>query len=217
MCGGTTIRNMNEGEEGGLSPRVRGNRMPTATMWSIPRSIPACAGEPGFRDAVRGMTAVYPRVCGGTLIISSPVSGCRGLSPRVRGNPPAPLQAIHTPGSIPACAGEPTTPAPLQAIPAVYPRVCGGTRPAKASPKSGGGLSPRVRGNPDSPRDSRPATRSIPACAGEPSWPSSSRLTSRVYPRVCGGTQGIAIAQCAADGLSPRVRGNPFPAGHQAR
>ena len=25
VCGGTTIRNMNEGEEGGLSPRVRGN------------------------------------------------------------------------------------------------------------------------------------------------------------------------------------------------
>ena len=70
-----------------------------------------------------------------------------GLSPRVRGNPAgAPVKRLF-PGSIPACAGEPTVGVALGGIGGVYPRVCGGTgRPYMAS---GGriGLSPRVRGN----------------------------------------------------------------------
>ena len=50
-----------------------------------------------------------------------------GLSPRVRGNPDRWPSATLPAGSIPACAGEPTswrgTPAGFE----VYPRVCGGT------------------------------------------------------------------------------------------
>ena len=30
-----------------------------------------------------------------------------------------------------------------------------------------------------------------------------------VYPRVCGGTNSISGVHAVADGLSPRVRGNP--------
>ena len=51
-------------------------------------------------------------------------------------------------GSIPACAGEPTT-IPLGDLPnKVYPRVCGGTIRFDSNGRVGGGLSPRVRGNP---------------------------------------------------------------------
>ena len=51
-------------------------------------------------------------------------------------------------------------------------------------------------------------TRSIPACAGEPSALPVASLISRVYPRVCGGTSPSLIIMVIASGLSPRVRGN---------
>ena len=53
---------------------------------------------------------------------------------------------------------------------------------------------------------------SIPACAGEP--PSHWRIapTSKVYPRVCGGTGYRVWVMWGRLGLSPRVRGNRFHA-----
>ena len=71
------------------------------------------------------------------------------------------------------------------------------------------GLSPRVRGNRSWWRRTRPAVRSIPACAGEPSWDGYHDGAAEVYPRVCGGTLNAYAAACAIPGLSPRVRGNP--------
>ena len=50
--------------------------------------------------------------------------------------------------SIPACAGEPASPAIPAAGTRVYPRVCGGTRIMATQPIIHTGLSPRVRGNP---------------------------------------------------------------------
>ena len=51
--------------------------------------------------------------------------------------------------------------------------------------------------------------RSIPACAGEARRDGRHRRRRRVYPRVCGGSDGGSISQTARDGLSPRVRGKP--------
>ena len=70
----------------GLSPRVRGNRLRRGQRGAVGGSIPACAGEP---IAVRGpsrISAVYPRVCGGTCRASERRGNGIGLSPRVRGN-----------------------------------------------------------------------------------------------------------------------------------
>ena len=50
----------------GLSPRVRGNRQASTQTRLIPRSIPACAGEPSPDRIFTRDAAVYPRVCGGT-------------------------------------------------------------------------------------------------------------------------------------------------------
>ena len=94
--------------------------------------------------------------------------------------------------------------------PAVYPRVCGGTAGAVQQLRVVLGLSPRVRGNQRRDQFERGPVRSIPACAGEPSGRKTTRALVRVYPRVCGGTQGIALANDSSRGLSPRVRGNPF-------
>ena len=87
--------------------------------------------------------------------------------------------------------------------------MCGGTlrrrRPGNALP----GLSPRVRGNPALFAPEKLAERSIPACAGEPSYPSPSCRSRTVYPRVCGGTKASIGRLTSPSGLSPRVRGNP--------
>ena len=90
----------------------------------------------------------------------------------------------------------------------VYPRVCGGTIEQLAQAFHDEGLSPRVRGNPKIGRESCSLSRSIPACAGEPSSLAPCILTDWVYPRVCGGTHRTRNRSFSWDGLSPRVRGN---------
>ena len=154
------------------------------------------------------MITVYPRVCGGTSQTRRHISGLAGLSPRVRGN----LSELPTPpddaGSIPACAGEPSSAGVCGGLPQVYPRVCGGTRIAMPGNQCLGGLSPRVRGNPSCYRMRRRRPGSIPACAGEPKWQPLDAGASEVYPRVCGGTVQRGRVRRPTAGLSPRVRGN---------
>ena len=93
-------------------------------------------------------------------------------------------------------------------VPTVYPRVCGGTRRSSRKAPFSHGLSPRVRGNHPQCKLHRSRPGSIPACAGEPPSPDTHQLHSEVYPRVCGGTSRDAPDCSAANGLSPRVRGN---------
>ncbi len=105
VCGGTFNRRLTFSTEPGLSPRVRGNRRGGQGELAPFRSIPACAGEPTRTDQVADKTAVYPRVCGGTLGESNETTKYTGLSPRVRGNPRLPGRQDRYAGSIPACAG----------------------------------------------------------------------------------------------------------------
>ena len=155
------------------------------------RSIPACAGEPCRCRGVDGGPAVYPRVCGGTHVGGGTSAVAPGLSPRVRGNHPAPVAATQSARSIPACAGEPRP---------------GGSDDSRYSQ----GLSPRVRGNPVVMPGSQMVGGSIPACAGEPAPDLKPLAACEVYPRVCGETTAATPQTPANCGLSPRVRGNPF-------
>ena len=132
-----------------------------------------------------------------------------GLSPRVRGNRGGRRDGAADEGSIPACAGEPGSPPPRPRRCWVYPRVCGGTTFRNVHKATGPGLSPRVRGNPRTRTLAYVRSRSIPACAGEPSAPPRAEASPGVYPRVCGGTGVIRYARRCTKGLSPRVRGNP--------
>ena len=209
VCGGTEPINPVTTVTRGLSPRVRGNRGSQSDGRNSGRSIPACAGEPGLRRYRFLATSVYPRVCGGTHCGAGGFPRRRGLSPRVRGNPGSEEGKGLRHGSIPACAGEPAARPAGWGQCGVYPRVCGGTRRSCASSGPLPGLSPRVRGNPRTPRNSRTSRRSIPACAGEPPWDGSALSLSGVYPRVCGGTVVASTDTETLTGLSPRVRGNP--------
>ena len=114
------------------------------------------------------MSAVYPRVCGGTRSTRSRMSPMKGLSPRVRGNLVKGWFGGKASRSIPACAGEPSRPSGSFERSSVYPRVCGGTTGQSGAIHIGGGLSPRVRGNPKREEARSKLVGSIPACAGEP-------------------------------------------------
>ena len=192
----------------GLSPRVRGNQCHAQRDGVRVWSIPACAGEPLTPGPVLVPGPVYPRVCGGTITISTKNQSVPGLSPRVRGNPRRPEKQQVRERSIPACAGEPRAAVLAVRRRAVYPRVCGGTSFGRISPIPAMGLSPRVRGNPDHRCWLTVPERSIPACAGEPSRFCGSSIGVAVYPRVCGGTPRRPPKNVAVEGLSPRVRGN---------
>ena len=192
----------------GLSPRVRGNPLRAATHRVIPRSIPACAGEPYVADGDPLLPLVYPRVCGGTNISGARRRSKRGLSPRVRGNQTAEAVYNTLERSIPACAGEPSHRVPASPAQWVYPRVCGGTHDAAACSSAICGLSPRVRGNLHVQLSSLGSTGSIPACAGEPHHREAEHQPPEVYPRVCGGTICPQTHFSNSNGLSPRVRGN---------
>ena len=133
------------------------------------RSIPACAGEPHIVTAPVANSGVYPRVCGGTGTSQTLAGQFVGLSPRVRGNLGKAGRSLNAAGSIPACAGEPTTAGRMMLPRGVYPRVCGGTIGFRYIAVCPAGLSPRVRGNLAAVNPDGAWTRSIPACAGEPS------------------------------------------------
>ena len=209
VCGGTRYRCQTPSSISGLSPRVRGNRRRATAAGHRKGSIPACAGEPHCCRPECLLRAVYPRVCGGTR--GCPDSGrtSSGLSPRVRGNRPAPRPGWSSRGSIPACAGEPHAASNGAGGLGVYPRVCGGTTASLFTTPPIPGLSPRVRGNPTPGKYQDSYHRSIPACAGEPWAWKDSAAARRVYPRVCGGTHNVRYENWRTKGLSPRVRGNP--------
>ena len=213
VCGGTRLVLLPSSGGGGLSPRVRGNRLRLPPLPAAEGSIPACAGEPPRRGRVVSEVGVYPRVCGGTGLMAVTVMLAMGLSPRVRGNLDAGADAGQGMRSIPACAGEPIAAMSSSVSVKVYPRVCGGTLADSPLTAGSPGLSPRVRGNQRRHPGPDDRIRSIPACAGEPLAVAVGVNVFRVYPRVCGGTRATCSARCAMTGLSPRVRGNPAGSG----
>ena len=116
-------------------------------------------------DALMGHTYARQNLAGNSCPTGT--LGC-GLSPRVRGNPPATAPTCKTRWSIPACAGEPYRDAGGSRGGRVYPRVCGGTALIPRVLDGQQGLSPRVRGNQSRRSRGSRSVRSIPACAGQP-------------------------------------------------
>ena len=192
----------------GLSPRVRGNRALAASVRQVNGPIPAGAGEPRRSIGKPIELGAYPRGCGGTIAMNNLIIISQGLSPRVRGNLGSSSSCNASIGPIPAGAGEPEIEcADLPRIRA-YPRGCGGTAPGFGNNARHAGLSPRVRGNRVGAADPCRAEGPIPAGAGEPRAEAVKGGGNGAYPRGCGGTICMQGAAVAAEGLSPRVRGN---------
>ena len=104
-------------------------------------SIPAWAGETGFRRARMWTSQVYPRVGGGNFSRLAVRQAVWGLSPRGRGKRPQSNELGGRLGSIPAWAGETN-----RFGTKVYPRVGGGNSPSFMISFIISGLSPRGRG-----------------------------------------------------------------------
>jgi hypothetical protein len=151
----------------GPSPRVRGSPRLIRTEALCIRSIPACAGEPAFRQPEPGQCGVHPacagepsalatpeawrwvhpRVCGGAKSFNWTKSRWTGPSPRVRGSRYLRYTRPPKPGSIPACAGEPHRQSAPDCSSRVHPRVCGGANIKGVTIGQATGPSPRVRGS----------------------------------------------------------------------
>ena len=155
VCGETRCCRRSLAASRGLSPRVRGNRLPVVVGFGSTRSIPACAGKPctneggGFghdgsipacagkpepRSRCWALYSVYPRVCGETECQARCQAPARGLSPRVRGNHRRPWHEPAGLRSIPACAGKPCPRRSAPQMRQVYPRVCGETTGGRFCP-----------------------------------------------------------------------------------
>jgi len=197
----------NEADQG-ASPRARGNLRHRSLPGGRLRCIPACAGEPRAPSKMSGFGGVHPRVRGGTAATHPVTAALQGASPRARGNQPGPVVRRITEGCIPACAGEPVLIRPPTRTRRVHPRVRGGTRVGCSPSIESPGASPRARGNLRQNPVLPVVLGCIPACAGEPRcWRAGCRST-RVHPRVRGGTLYRAHPCCCTLGASPRARGN---------
>ena len=192
----------------GLSPRGRGNLLPSDNRSDRFRSIPAWAGKPSSRCRASRSAWVYPRVGGETSFSGVVREGHAGLSPRGRGNRHRSTCGRMARRSIPAWAGKPQNKTARQIEPTVYPRVGGETRYSADRRNAAQGLSPRGRGNRSGRFDQRRWRRSIPAWAGKPLNPPRDLVDRKVYPRVGGETPGFTWYAERPAGLSPRGRGN---------
>ncbi len=158
------------------------------------------------------LTAVYPRLRGGsTYSLKRRVCQC-GLSPPTRGirwgwaHEDGPIR------SIPAYAGDPTSTRRLPRGWWVYPRLRGGSRLRSSSSLSSVGLSPPTRGIQIALPQPLPRIGSIPAYAGDPDDSGIITNAIEVYPRLRGGSALLIGWAISTTGLSPPTRGiQPAP------
>ena len=191
VCGEAHVGRTSAARTPGPSPRVRGSRGGGLADRVRRGSIPACAGKPTPQPRQRGHVRVHPRVCGealGDLVVLRPGAG---PSPRVRGSHVFDPDALAAEGSIPACAGKPSSRPRIRCGGQVHPRVCGESPHDVA-------VEPRVLG-------------SIPACAGKPPPRPPPTGRPRVHPRVCGEAEIDIWNADSLTGPSPRVRGSQPP------
>ena len=153
---------------GGLSPRLRGNPPPGGGQSTPLRSIPALTGKPSPPSTDCRSGEVYPRAYGETGLDDKSGEVVEGLSPRLRGNPNLTFGGAGVKRSIPALTGKPIPDASEIRLYKVYPRAYGETSSAASMYSPAGGLSPRLRGNPQPPQASLQRLRSIPALTGKP-------------------------------------------------
>ena len=198
--------------EFGSSPRVRGTGSIGRRNISLPRFIPAGAGNRSCSRTTLPLFPVHPRGCGEQQREWQTPGTDSGSSPRVRGTDPGPGQGLGRIRFIPAGAGNrPPGPCSIWAMP-VHPRGCGEQSAMRTGNCWRTGSSPRVRGTGDGKQHSGQRHRFIPAGAGNSLTPPFSRSSTTVHPRGCGEQVFNEFAQRHGIGSSPRVRGTGYPA-----
>ncbi len=191
----------------GLSPQVRGTPAVKTSFQSSLRFIPAGAGNTLVRMAQAAASAVYPRRCGEHVSVSSLMGQTLGLSPQVRGTRAGLALVVLGVRFIPAGAGNTPAPVPRCAAGPVYPRRCGEHDRSIPAIQFRNGLSPQVRGTPDSIKPGENWHRFIPAGAGNTLRVPRRCTEAPVYPRRCGEHMEGDFGPWLYFGLSPQVRG----------
>ena len=153
------------------------------------------------------LSAVYPRLRGGSVVVRQHFALDCGLSPPTRGIPQYPRPRRSRRRSIPAYAGDPSAAAGYRVDTGVYPRLRGGSRTDIPNASAITGLSPPTRGIRVKPCDHVVKPRSIPAYAGDPVRRQLVVHLEQVYPRLRGGSHRSCDASAALIGLSPPTRG----------
>ncbi len=191
----------------GSSPRARGTRRRADHGHTRKWFIPACAGNAELSNGSSVQRSVHPRVRGEREPGSRQVDSGIGSSPRARGTRPLLIEGIWINRFIPACAGN----APMSASPRpggpVHPRVRGERIAHRTGIVPPNGSSPRARGTLDQQAGQAAICRFIPACAGNAWRPWCRPLIGPVHPRVRGERLEEAHSTRPPPGSSPRARG----------
>ena len=205
--GGAEPDFVSAGSEAGSSPRGRGRHIAHVCAAAMPGFIPAWAGAPPIKPALRKQPGVHPRVGGGATIKADLENSEGGSSPRGRGRLDALIVEAAARGFIPAWAGAPNPRLPNHFARGVHPRVGGGAGSALSAFIRCEGSSPRGRGRPRRPEIREHQSGFIPAWAGAPDEPKSKGRPTRVHPRVGGGAAEFGVIAFPGQGSSPRGRG----------
>ena len=166
-CGANEQEAVEQADQLGSSPRVRGKRYWKGRPSRHRRIIPARAGQTVTGVSIRSPPPDHPRACGANCTRTVSHASRTGSSPRVRGK----LLGRKATGGlhriIPARAGQTPFEGRKYSFRPDHPRACGANpRPVEAS-SSLIGSSPRVRGKLHVPTAGCGVRRIIPARAGQ--------------------------------------------------
>ena len=179
--------------------------------------IPAYAGSTRRRRCSGHRPRDHPRVCGEHAARIVDALQRPGSSPRMRGAQKIGEQMAAGTGIIPAYAGSTVGSAMLTSMSRDHPRVCGEHSFFPPIVIVVSGSSPRMRGARRVHDDAAPRVGIIPAYAGSTRAASSTAMSSRDHPRVCGEHRRSCTPRWSREGSSPRMRGAPSPTPALAR
>ena len=153
-------------EKIGSSPRGRGTHNARYLMVTLPRFIPARAGNTATGPALNWIKAVHPRAGGEHPAHPIRIERFNGSSPRGRGTPGCRLRRAPRPGFIPARAGNTHCFRVAPILSPVHPRAGGEHKMSVKEALALYGSSPRGRGTRDPLLLPLQRDRFIPARAG---------------------------------------------------
>ena len=152
----------------------------------------------------------HPRACGANNATVKGFCIAFGSSPRVRGKHRWARPWRCSSRIIPARAGQTKRPLATSLTQTDHPRACGANVRVQISQTLIEGSSPRVRGKRFFCSRFSPATRIIPARAGQTSSSAFFFSSSADHPRACGANLALEVPELVEIGSSPRVRGKPI-------
>ena len=166
ICGEHIAKNLTTGEVKGSSPHMRGTRIRPPEYARTLGIIPAYAGN---TPPCPGRAAIHwdhPRICGEHVQTADCEGVQAGSSPHMRGTPGRHRYRPHSPGIIPAYAGNTSALSPSGNRYRDHPRICGEHCRNVVALSTSMGSSPHMRGTLSGFHRPFPVGGIIPAYAG---------------------------------------------------